>query len=1022
MAFCMMLVMVAGVRAYFHLGQNEDPAFTVKTMVVRAYLPGATMEETLLQLTERLEKKLQETPHLDTLESYTLPGQTTIFVGLRESTDKKIVPDCWYQVRKKAGDIRHELPAETLGPYFDDEFGETYGIIYAFTAAGGFSHRELKDLVEELRDELLRVQDVAKITTIGAQDERFYVTFQPKRLASLGISREALLLAIRQQNALTPAGIVDTGREQIALESTGRFLSESDLANVLLHAGGRSIRLGDIAEIHRTTADPPQPIFRYNGRDAVGLGLSMQEGGDVLQLEKNMAAAMKRLEAELPVGIEAHLVSNQPRVVREAVAEFLEALFEAVAIVLAISFISLGLRAGTVVAFSIPFVLAFVFLGMELCGIDLQRVSLGALIISLGLLVDDAMITVESMVSRLEAGWPRARAATFAYTSTAFPMLTGTLVTIFGFIPIGLSRSMAGEYTFSLFAVVGMALLVSWFVAVLFAPVIGMKMLKEKPGQQEPRPSRPARIFHRMLRLAMRRPRTTVTATLLLFAAAILALPLVPEQFFPSSDRPELLLDMTLRHGVSIRATDEVSKRMDALLKDDPDIAHWSSYVGRGAIRFYLPLDEKLPNDFFAQTVIVTRGNEARERVRKRLQHALDHDFPELLGRISSLELGPPVGWPVQYRIAGRDADLVQHYGRRLAAIMAANADLHTINSNWGTKARKLRLRIRQDEARRLGLSSAGIAQALYGTVSGVTATAVRDNIYLIDVVLRADEESRTSIENLKALDLPLPGGKSVALAAVADIDFVQDYPLVWRRDRLPTLTVQADVRKGVMPATVVRALQRDVQALQEELPPGYRIVTGGAVEESEKAQASILATMPVMAILMLFVLMVQLGNFRHLVLVICVAPLGLIGVVLGLLVTRQPLGFVALLGVVAMIGMIIRNSVILVHQIDREKQAGKSDWDALEAAATVRFRPIMLTAVAAILGMAPIAPTVFWGPMANAIMGGLAVATALTLLFLPACYVLWYGLQAPEEPEAPGKKGPSPGTPRAAAGFDGHP
>lgn len=1022
MVFCMMLVAVAGVRAYFHLGQNEDPAFTVKTMVVRAYLPGATMEETLLQLTERLEKKLQETPHLDTLESYTLPGQTTIFVGLRESTDKKIVPDCWYQVRKKAGDIRHELPAETLGPYFDDEFGETYGIIYAFTAARGFSHRELKDLVEELRGELLRVQDVAKITTIGAQDERFYVTFQPKRLASLGISREALLLAIRQQNALTPAGIVDTGKEQIALESTGRFLSESDLADVLLHAGGRSIRLGDIAEIRRTTADPPQPIFRYNGRDAVGLGLSMQEGGDVLQLEKNMAAAMKRLEAELPVGIEVHLVSNQPRVVREAVAEFLEALFEAVAIVLAISFISLGLRAGTVVAFSIPFVLAFVFLGMELCGIDLQRVSLGALIISLGLLVDDAMITVESMVSRLEAGWPRARAATFAYTSTAFPMLTGTLVTIFGFIPIGLSRSMAGEYTFSLFAVVGMALLVSWFVAVLFAPVIGMKMLKENPGQHEPRPSRPARIFHRMLRLAMRRPRTTVTATLLLFAAAILALPLVPEQFFPSSDRPELLVDMTLRHGVSIRATDEVSKRMDALLKDDPDIAHWSSYVGRGAIRFYLPLDEKLPNDFFAQTVIVTRGNEARERVRKRLQHALDHDFPELLGRISSLELGPPVGWPVQYRIAGRDADLVQHYGRRLAAIMAANADLHTINGNWGAKARKLRLRIRQDEARRLGLSSAGIAQALYSTVSGVTATAVRDNIYLIDVVLRADEESRTSIENLKALDLPLPGGKSVALAAVADIDFVQDYPLVWRRDRLPTLTVQADVRKGVMPATVVRALQRDVQALQEELPPGYRIATGGAVEESEKAQASILATMPVMAILMLFVLMVQLGNFRHLVLVICVAPLGLIGVVLGLLVTRQPLGFVALLGVVAMIGMIIRNSVILVHQIDREKQAGKSDWDALEAAATVRFRPIMLTAVAAILGMAPIAPTVFWGPMANAIMGGLAVATALTLLFLPACYVLWYGLQAPEKPEAPGKKEPSPGTPRAAAGFDGRP
>ena len=995
MVFCMVLIAVAGVWSYFSLGQNEDPEFTVKTMVVRAYLPGADMDETLKQLTDRLEKKLQETPHLDYLKSYTLPGQTTIFVTLKDSTPKHEVPDCWYQVRKKTADLASELPPETRGPFFNDEFGDTFGIVYAFTA-DGFSHRELKDAVEQVRSEILRVPDVAKVTTLGAQDERFYVEFSPQRLARLGISREALVAAIQQQNALVPAGKVDTGLDQVQLETSGNFATVEDLAAVPLVAGERRIRLGDIAEIRRSTADPPQPLFRWNGQDAVGLAVSMQSGGDVLRLEKNMAACMDQVLEILPVGIEPHLVSNQPKVVREAVAEFMEALIEAVAIVLGISFLSLGLRAGTVVAFSIPFVLAFVFVGMLLCGIDLQRVSLGALIISLGLLVDDAMITVESMVSRLEAGWPISKAATFAYTSTAFPMLTGTLVTIFGFIPIGLSRSMAGEYTFSLFAVVGMALLVSWFVAVLVAPVIGAKLLKEQQSHPEAGPGRTARLFHRVLLLAMRWPKLTVSLTLALFLASIAALPLVPQQFFPSSDRPELVVDLTLRHGVSIRATDAASKRLDALLQDDPDIAHWSSYVGRGAVRFYLPLDEQQANDFFAQTIIVTKGPEARERVRHRLQKALDSDFPELLARISALELGPPVGWPVQYRVSGPDPVGVQQATRKLAALMAQSPDLHTINANWGAQARTLRLKVRQDEARRLGLSSAAIAQALYATVNGVTATQVRDGIYLVDVILRADERSRTKLEDLKMLDLPLQGGKSVALGAVAELEYAQDYPLIWRRDRQPTVTVQADLQAGLMPAGVMQSLQGQIASLQAELPPGYRITEGGSVEESAKSQASVVATLPVMALCMLFVLMIQLEDFRHLVLVICVAPLGLIGVVAALLLTRQPLGFVALLGVVALVGMIIRNSVILVHQIDREKQAGKPDWEAVEAAAVLRFRPIMLTAVAAILGMAPIAPTVFWGPMANAIMGGLAVATALTLLFLPACYVLWYGLKEP--------------------------
>ena len=1009
MVFFMILVVVAGVHAYFHLGQNEDPEFTVKTMVVKAYLPGATIEETTLQLTDRLEKKLQETPSLDYLKSYTLPGETTIFVELLASTRPKDVPDIWYQVRKKVGDVRYQLPSETVGPYFDDEFGDTYGIIYAFTA-DGFSHRELKDAVEGIRSELLHVPDVAKVYTIGAQDEKYYIEFSPHRLAQIGISRSAILAALKTQNALMPSGTIDTEKEQIVLEPTGKFRTVDELANVTLYAGSRRLRLGDIADVRHGYSDPPTPLFRYNGADAVGLAVSMSKGGDVLRLEKNMAQAMDRLRVTLPVGIEEHLVANQPKVVHDAVNEFMEALFEAVGIVLGISFLSLGVRAGAVVAFSIPFVLAFVFVGMELCGIDLQRVSLGALIIALGLLVDDAMITVESMVSKLEEGWARAKAATFAYTSTAFPMLTGTLVTILGFFPIGLAKSAAGEYTFSLFAVVGMALIVSWFVAVLFAPVIGVRVLKENLPKQGVGGGKFARFFHRALLGAMTHPKTTVMVTLVLFGLSIAALPLVPKQFFPASERPELLVDLTLRQGSSILSTDELSRKMDAILSKDPDVDHWTSYVGRGAIRFYLPLDEQLPNDFFAQTVIVTKGPKVREHVRERLERALKEEFPEVVGRAYAMELGPPVGWPVQYRVSGPDADRVRGYAQHVAEIMAASPDVRTVNFNWGEEQRKLAIRVRQDEARRLGLSSSTIAQAVYSTVTGATATQIRDGIYLIDVVLRAQKDERASVEAIQTLDIPLPGGGSVPLGVVADVGYEQDYPLIWRRDRVPTMTIQADVRKGVMPETVVEQLQKNIETYKNTLPEGYRLVTGGTVEESAKSQNSVMAVIPIMTLLILAVLMVQLENFGHLVLVVCVAPLGLIGVVLGLLITRQPMGFVALLGVVALVGMIIRNSVILVHQIDMEKKSGLSDWDAVVAAATIRFRPIMLTAVAAILGMLPIAPTVFWGPMANAIMGGLAVATALTLLFLPACYVLWKGLHEPPAPSAAGLPEPASG------------
>jgi multidrug efflux pump subunit AcrB len=992
-AFFMVLVSVAGGYAYFHLGRDEDPQFTVKTMVVRAYLPGATIEETTLQLTDRIEKKLQETPSLDYLKSYTLAGETTIFVHLLTSTDKKDVPDIWYQVRKKVGDIKAELPSGTIGPFFNDEFGDTYGIIYAFTS-DGFTHRELKDYVETVRDELLQVPDVAKVVKIGFQDQKVYIEFSSHQLANLGISRASIMAALQEQNILTPSGVVDTEKEQVVVEATGKFGPDENLRNVTVYAGSKKVRLVDIATITHAYSDPPQPGFRYNGIDAIGLAVHMRKGGDILALEKNVADKMAALRADMPIGIEAHLVANQPKVVHEAVNEFMEALIEAVAIVLGISFISLGLRAGTVVAFSIPLVLACVFVGMQIWGIDLQRISLGALIIALGLLVDDAMITVESMVSKLEQGWTKVKAATFAYTSTAFPMLTGTMVTIFGFVPIGFAKSDAGEYTFSLFAVVAMALLISWFVAVLFAPLIGVKILKEKPEHHEQRKSKAVSLFHDLLLFTMRRPKATVFLTVAVFALALGAWPLVPSQFFPASDRPELLVNMTLRQGVSIDATIEVAKRFDDLLKNDADIDHWSVYIGRGAIRFYLPLDEQLENDFFAQAVVVTKNAEARERVRVRLQKALDNQFPELVAGLFSLELGPPIGWPVQYRVSGKDPSKVRHFAQKVAEIMATAPDLQNINFNWGDPARKLKIDILQEEARRLGLSSASIAQAIYTTLSGVTATQIRDSIYLIDVVLRAPKNERVSIEDLRTLSLPLPNGKSVPLSAVATLNYVQDYPLIWRRDRLPTLTVQGNVKGEVLPATIVKQLQGKIEELNGSLPSGYKIKVGGAVEESAKSEASVMAVMPVVLLLFMATLMIQLENFKHLVLVLSVAPLGLIGVVFALLMTGQPLGFVALLGIVALIGMIVRNSVILVHQIEVERQEGRSDWQAVVNASTLRFRPIMLTAFAAILGMVPIAPTVFWGPMATAIMGGLAVATALTLIFLPSLYILWFGVK----------------------------
>jgi len=1004
--YFMLVCLVAGVLAYLHLGRNEDPEFTVKTMVVVTIWPGATQEETMQQVTDRIEKKLQDTPNLYYLKSYTVAGTSTVFVYLLESTPKKDVPDLWYQVRKKVGDIKQTLPQGIVGPFFNDEFGDTYGIIYGFTA-DGFSHRELRDYAEEARSRLLRVKDVAKAEFLGTQDERIYVEFSTHRLAELGMDRMELVKELVTQNAVVPSGVIHTKNEAVLMDVTGRFESEKDLQQVNFVFGGKMLRLSDVATITRGYADPPQPIFRVNGKDAIGLALSMRTGGDILALEKNLDQAMEEFKADLPIGIEPFLVSNQPKVVEEAVNEFMKALWEAIAIVLVISFLNLGLRPGLVVATSIPLVLAIVFMVMQICGIDLQRISLGALIIALGLLVDDAMITIEAMVSKLEHGWDSIKAAIFAYASTAYPRLTGTMVIALGFVPVGFAKSSAGEYTFTLFAVVVIAVLTSWVVAALFTPLIGTMLLKpHKTTDQDKGHDKGSGgllgFYRRALLFTMRHSKVTLAVTIAVFAISLWLAKFVPSQFFPSSDRPELVVDLRLRHDASIYATDQASQKLDAILRGDADVVHWSSYVGRGAIRFYLPLDVQLQNDFFTQAIVVTKSLDAREQVRKRLDAALQEKFPEAVGRVFPLELGPPVGWPVQYRVSGTDPYKVREFADKLAGIVGASPDIQRVSFNWMDPIRKLRIRVNQDEARQLGLSSAAVAQMINAAVSGISATQVRDSIYLIDVMVRAEASERMSLETIRTLSIPLPNGRSVPLSELARVEYEQDLPLIWRRDRLPTLTVQAEPREGVLAATAVAGLANKVSELKQQLPVGYKIVDGGSVEESAKGQGSVLAVFPIVVVLMLTVLMIQMQSFSRLFLVCSVAPLGVIGVVLALLVTQSPMGFVAMLGTVALIGMIVRNSVILVDQIEVEKAAGRGGWDAVVDASLVRFRPIILTAQAMILGMAPIAPTVFWGPMAYAIMGGLAVATLLTLIALPSLYITWFKIREEGEQTIP--------------------
>ncbi|WP_407193840.1 efflux RND transporter permease subunit [Bradyrhizobium sp. STM 3566] len=990
--YFMIAFMAAGLFAYLQLGRQEDPDFTIKTMVIGAQWPGASPEEMTRQVTDRIEKKLEELESLDYTKSVTVAGQTTVFVYLRDSTKAADVKPTWLRVRNMIADIKGDFPQGVIGPGFNDRFGDVFGNVYAFTS-DGLSQRQLRDQVEDIRAKVLTVPDVGKVDILGARDEVIYLEFSTRKVAALGLDVHAIMNSLQGQNAVAPSGVFQEGPERISVRVNGQFTSEASLKAVNLRINDRFFPLTDVATITRGYADPPSTLFRYNGQPAIALAIGMKSGANLLQFGEALKKEMSGIIADLPIGVGVHLVADQPVVVEHAVSGFTEALFEAVIIVLGISFLSLGMRAGLVVAIAIPLVLAITFVVMAYCGISLQRISLGALIIALGLLVDDAMIAVEMMVARLEIGDPLEKAATHVYTSTAFPMLTGTLVTVAGFIPIGLNSSNAGEFTFTLFVVIAVSLIVSWIVAVLFTPLLGVTILPAKMKGHYEQKGRVAQMFARLLLFCMHHRWSTVAVTAGAFLLALFGLQFVQQQFFPSSDRAELVIDWNLPQNASITETNTQMARFEReQLQGNDSVEHWSTYVGTGAPRFVLSFDVQTANTWFGQQVIVTKGGiAARDKLKSQFEDYLRKTFPGTHTYVKLLEVGPPVGRPVQYRLSGPDIAKVRDLSQKLAAVIRSSPDLGNVVFDWMEPARVVKVDVLQDKARQLGVTSEDIATTLNSVLQGSAITQVRDSIYLVNVTGRATAPERASIDTLRDLQLTGLGGKSVPLGAVANLRYELEQPTIWRRARIPTITLKAAVVGNVQPKTVVDQLAPKVAEFAKQLPAGYAIKIGGSVEESAKSQGPIIAVVPLMLFVMATVLMVQLQSFSRLFLVFAVAPLALIGVVMAMLPSGAPLGFVAILGVLALIGILVRNSVILIVQIEDLKKEGRPAWDAVVEATEHRMRPILLTAAAASLALIPIAREIFWGPMAYAMMGGIIVGTLLTLLFLPALYVAWF-------------------------------
>ena len=1001
--FMILLLGAAGAYSYFKLGRAEDPSFTIKTMIVNVAWPGATAAEMQTQVADKIEKKLQTLPYLDCVQSYSQPGVSFIQVFLTDKTPPTKVKDLWYQVRKKVGDIKGDLPAGIIGPNFDDEYGDVYSVIYMLTA-DGLSLAQLKARAEDIRQTLLRVPDVNKVDIIGEHPQKIFIEFSHAKLATLGITPQQIFDSVAKQNAVVSGGSVDTSADRINVRVTGAFFGADAIAAVPVQADGRVFRLGDIASVKRGYEDPPTFIVREGGKPAIGLGVSMADGSNIITLGENLKKAMKSVTAELPLGIEVTQIADQPHIVDESVSEFVKSFGEALAIVLVVGFLSLGWRTGIVVALSVPLVLAIVLLVMYGAGLDLHRITLGALIIALGLLVDDAIIAIEMMVVKMEQGWDRLRAATYAWTSTAFPMLTGTLVTAAGFLPVGFAKSSSGEYAGGIFWVVGLALIASWIVAVVFTPYLGLKLLPDFAKHRthdNPDAIYDTRIYRklrRLIELTLRWRRSVVASAVLMFVTAIAGFGLVQQQFFPTSTRSELFFEMRLPEGTAIGVTDNAAKKAESLLADDADIVNYTTYVGQGSPRFWLGLNPVLPNPNFAQIVIVTKDLEARERVKARLEKALaDGALPEARTRVDRFVFGPPVGFPVQFRVIGPDPMKVREIAEQVHQVMVANPNIVDPHLDWSEQVKSIRLEVDQDRARALGLTPEDVAQTLQTLLSGLTITQYREGIEHIDVVARAVPDERLALGRLPALTITTRNGVPVPLSQIARLHYEFEEPILWRRNRDLVLTARGDIVDGVQAPDVSTEVLAKLGGIEDALPYGYHIETGGSIEESAKANAALAAVFPAMAVVMLALLMIQLQSFSRLALVFVTAPLGLIGATGALLLSNQPFGFVALLGLIALAGMIMRNTIILVDQIDHDIAAGHGRYRAIIDATVRRARPVLLTALAAILGMIPLARSIFWGPMAITIMGGLFVATALTLVVVPALYALWFGVRAEE-------------------------
>ncbi|NLU00967.1 MAG: efflux RND transporter permease subunit [Pseudomonas lundensis] len=999
--FLMLLLAIVGGLSYTKLGQSEDPPFTFKAMVIRTLWPGATAEEVSRQVTERIEKKLMETGEYERIVSFSRPGESQVTFMARDSMHSNQIPELWYQVRKKISDIHHSLPPGIQGPFFNDEFGTTFGNIYSLSGEG-YDYAVLKDYADRIQIQLQRVNDVGKVELLGLQDEKIWIELSNLKLATLGLPLEAVQKALEEQNAVSTAGFFETPTERVQLRVSGNFKTVEEIERFPIRVGERTLRIEDVADVRRGFNDPPAPRMRFMGQDAIGLAVAMKDGGDILVLGKALEAEFSRLQKNLPAGLQLSKVSDQPAAVSTSVGEFVQVLIEALVIVLLVSFFSLGVRTGMVVALAIPLVLAMTFATMHYFGIGLHKISLGALVLALGLLVDDAIIAVEMMVIKMEQGYDRFKAASFAWTSTAFPMLTGTLITAAGFLPIAMAQSSTGEYTRSIFQVVTIALLASWIAAVVFVPYLGALLLPDlakrhaaRHGTGEGAPDPYGTPFYqrirRLVEWCVRRRKTVIALTVLLFIGSVVLFKFVPQQFFPASSRLELMVDLKLAEGASLSNTTEQVQRLEALLKDHPGIVNYVAYAGTGSPRYYLPLDQQLPAASFAQFVVLAKTIEDRERLRTWLIDTLNEQFPTVRSRVTRLENGPPVGYPVQFRVTGEHIEEVRALARKVAAKVRENPHVVNVHLDWEEPSKVVYLNVDQDRARALGVSTAHLSRFLQSTLLGSTVSQYREDNELIEILLRGTPHERTELALLPSLAVPTDNGQSVALSQIATLEYGFEEGIIWHRNRLPNVTVRADIYGKEQPATLVQQILPTLEPVRAQLPDGYLLDVGGTVEDSTRGQNSVKAGVPLFIVVVLTLLMVQLRSFSRMAMVFLTAPLGLIGVTLFLLVFNQPFGFVAMLGTIALSGMIMRNSVILVDQIEQDKAAGLDTWQAIIEATVRRFRPIVLTALAAVLAMIPLSRSVFFGPMAVAIMGGLIVATALTLLFLPALYAAWF-------------------------------